>query len=80
MLPEALSTGATSLLEGADKLSVVIEFVVGAGRRRARSSDVYRAVVRNKAQLAYDARGRVARSARARRRRRSPRRPTCRRS
>src|SRR5579862_8170847 len=26
MLPEELSTGATSLLEGADKLSVVVEF------------------------------------------------------
>src|SRR6202451_1334498 len=35
MLPEELSTGATSLLEGADKLSIVIEFTVdaaGSGR------------------------------------------------
>src|ERR1700733_9291112 len=30
MLPEALSTGVTSLLEEGDKLSVVIEFVVAA--------------------------------------------------
>src|SRR5205085_9978641 len=29
MLPEALSTGATSLLEGVDRLAVVIEFAVG---------------------------------------------------
>ena len=29
MLPEPLSTGATSLLEGGDRLAVVIEFVVG---------------------------------------------------
>src|SRR6266581_2327880 len=31
MLPEQLSTGMTSLLEGADKLCIVIEFVVGTG-------------------------------------------------
>ena len=33
MLPEELSTGASSLLENGDKLGVVIEFVVGLGRR-----------------------------------------------
>jgi exoribonuclease II len=56
MLPEQLSTGTTSLLEGADKLAVVIEFVVGSDGC-AKSSDVYRAVVRNKAQLTYNAVG-----------------------
>ncbi len=56
MLPEALSTGATSLLEGADKLGVVIEFVV-SGDGSVHSGIVYRAVVRNKAQLTYDAVG-----------------------
>jgi VacB/RNase II family 3'-5' exoribonuclease len=53
MLPEALSTGATSLLEGGDKLALVIESVV-APDGSVTSSDIYRAVVRNKAQLAYD--------------------------
>jgi len=56
MLPEALSTGATSLQEAADRLAVVVEFVVGADGV-VRSSDVYRAVVRNAAQLAYSAVG-----------------------
>ena len=52
MLPEPLSTGITSLLEGADKLSVVIEYTVDRDGQM-NSSDIYRAVVRNKAQLAY---------------------------
>lgn len=52
MLPEPLSTGITSLLEGADKLSVVTEYTVDADGQ-IQSSDIYRAVVRNKAQLAY---------------------------
>jgi exoribonuclease-2 len=56
MLPEALSTGATSLLEGADKLGVVIEFVV-SGDGSVHSEVLYRAVVRNNAQLTYDAVG-----------------------
>jgi VacB/RNase II family 3'-5' exoribonuclease len=56
MLPEELSTGASSLLEGADKLAVVTEFVVGADGS-IESSDVYRAVVRNQAQLTYNAVG-----------------------
>ena len=53
MLPEQLSTGTTSLQEAADKLAVVIEFVAGADGH-VTSSTVYRGVVRNKAQLAYD--------------------------
>jgi exoribonuclease-2 len=56
MLPEQLSTDATSLLEGEDKLSVVIEVVVSPDGH-IQSGDVYRAVTRNKAQLTYDAVG-----------------------
>jgi VacB/RNase II family 3'-5' exoribonuclease len=56
MLPEPLSTAATSLLEAADKLAIVVEFVVETNGQ-LRSSDVYRAVVRNRAQLTYDAVG-----------------------
>jgi VacB/RNase II family 3'-5' exoribonuclease len=57
MLPEALSTGATSLLEAADKLALVIELGVGSNGH-VQSSTVYRAVVRNTAQLTYNAVGR----------------------
>jgi exoribonuclease-2 len=53
MLPEQLSTAATSLQEGADKLAVIIEFVVGPNGH-VQSSTVYRGVVRNAAQLSYD--------------------------
>ncbi|HYM74628.1 MAG TPA: RNB domain-containing ribonuclease [Candidatus Dormibacteraeota bacterium] len=56
MLPEVLSTGVTSLLENQDRLSVVIEFVVDAAGN-LKSSDVYRALVRNKAQLQYNSVG-----------------------
>lgn len=56
MLPEQLSTGATSLLPDADKLSIVIEYVVGADGT-VKASDIYRAIVRNKAQLTYSAVG-----------------------
>jgi VacB/RNase II family 3'-5' exoribonuclease len=56
MLPEDLSTGLTSLLENQDRLGIVIEFVAGADGC-VNSSKVYRAIVRNKAQLAYNAVG-----------------------
>jgi VacB/RNase II family 3'-5' exoribonuclease len=56
MLPEDLSTGKTSLLENQDCLSVVVEFLVDA-EGHVVSSDVYRAVVRNKAQLQYNSLG-----------------------
>jgi VacB/RNase II family 3'-5' exoribonuclease len=56
MLPEQLSTGASSLLEAGDKLSVVIEFVVGKDGV-VHSGNIYRAIVRNKAQLTYNAVG-----------------------
>jgi VacB/RNase II family 3'-5' exoribonuclease len=56
MLPEELSTGKTSLLENQDRLSVVIEFVVDADGH-VTSSDVYRALVHNHAQLKYNSAG-----------------------
>ena len=56
MLPEQLSTATTSLEEAADKLALVIEFVVRADGH-VQSSTVYRAVVRNTAQLTYNAVG-----------------------
>jgi VacB/RNase II family 3'-5' exoribonuclease len=56
MLPEELSTGKTSLLEHQDCLSVVTEFVVGADGH-VTSSNVYRALVRNQAQLQYNSIG-----------------------
>jgi exoribonuclease-2 len=56
MLPEQLSTGVSSLGETEDKLSIVIEFVVGSDGI-VHSGNVYRAVLRNKAQLTYNAVG-----------------------
>jgi VacB/RNase II family 3'-5' exoribonuclease len=56
MLPEELSTGKTSLLENQDCLSVVVEFVVDASGRVV-SSNVYRSLVRNHAQLQYNSVG-----------------------
>jgi VacB/RNase II family 3'-5' exoribonuclease len=56
MLPEPLSTAITSLQEGANKLAVVIEFVVGTDGH-IHSSTVYRGVVRNTGQLTYNAVG-----------------------
>ena len=53
MLPEPLSTGITSLLEGADKRAVVVDFAVTSDGA-VRSEQIYRALVRNTAQLAYD--------------------------
>ena len=53
MLPEVLSTDRSSLNQDQDRLSVVIEFVVAADGSIA-SSDVYRAVLRNKARLSYE--------------------------
>jgi VacB/RNase II family 3'-5' exoribonuclease len=56
MLPEELSNGKTSLLENQDRLSVVSEFVVD-GDGHVTSGDVYRALVRNHAQLQYNSVG-----------------------
>ncbi|HET8636530.1 MAG TPA: RNB domain-containing ribonuclease [Acidobacteriaceae bacterium] len=58
MLPEELSTGLTSLLEGQDRLCVVTEFVLDHDQCETDSciatSRIYRALVNNKAQLAYN--------------------------
>src|SRR5271167_1484443 len=56
MLPNDLSTGASSLLPDVDRPAVVTEFVVNASGALS-SSNVYRAIVRNKAQLTYNAVG-----------------------
>ncbi len=56
MLPEDLCTGASSLLENQDRLSVVIEFVVDPVGN-LKSPQVYRALVRNQAQLQYNSVG-----------------------
>src|SRR5579863_3242926 len=52
MLPEELSTGSTSLLQDQERGAVIIEFTVD-GQANITASDVYRAQVVNKAQLAY---------------------------
>ncbi len=56
MLPEAFSTGATSLLADVDRAAVIIEFTVDADGS-AVGGTVYRAFVRNRAKLAYGAVG-----------------------
>jgi VacB/RNase II family 3'-5' exoribonuclease len=56
MLPELLSTDLTSLNQGQERLAMVIEVVVGAdGQTQAGDGQIYRAVVLNKAKLAYNA-------------------------
>ena len=54
MLPEQLSTDLTSLNENQDRAAVVIEFVVDARRFDVIAHSVYRALVRNRAQLTYN--------------------------
>ncbi len=54
MLPERLSTDMTSLNEGEDRLAIVVEMTVDADGTIG-DSDVYPAVVYNRAKLAYDA-------------------------
>ena len=54
MLPERLSTDLTSLNPGEDRLAVVTEMVVAADGSFT-PSGVHRALVHNKAKLAYDA-------------------------
>jgi len=53
MLPEKLSTDLTSLSEGGERASVVIEFTVGSDGSFD-STAIYRARVRNHAQLTYN--------------------------
>ncbi|MBN2565577.1 MAG: RNB domain-containing ribonuclease [Candidatus Eisenbacteria bacterium] len=52
MLPEGLSTDLTSLNLGEERLSIVIEMVIGADGS-LQGSDVYRARVQSRAKLAY---------------------------
>jgi exoribonuclease-2 len=54
MLPEKLSTDLTSLNEKQDRLAIVIEFAVSPDGT-LKTSDVYGAMVRNQAKLAYNA-------------------------
>src|SRR5213076_837154 len=52
MLPEALSTGLTSLNEDQDRIAVVADMVF-EGNGSLAASELYRALVRNHAKLAY---------------------------
>ncbi|WP_371366160.1 Ribonuclease R [Sporomusa rhizae] len=53
MLPEKLSYNLTSLNVDSDRLAIVVEIVL-AGNGTILSSDIYRAMVRNHAKLAYN--------------------------
>jgi len=53
MLPERLSTDLTSLGENEDRLAMVVEMIIAADGS-IQTSEVYRAVVRNRAKLAYN--------------------------
>jgi VacB/RNase II family 3'-5' exoribonuclease len=53
MLPEKLSTDLSSLNFHEDRLAIVIEIVISTDGT-LKSSDIYRAIVRNKAKLAYN--------------------------
>jgi VacB/RNase II family 3'-5' exoribonuclease len=53
MLPEKLSTDLTSLNLNEDRLAIVVEMVLGADGS-LQASEIYRARVRNHAQLAYN--------------------------
>ena len=77
MLPTELSEGITSLNENEDRVAVVIEFAVDADGA-ASDGKAYRALVRNRAQLAYPSvgawlEGKAAPPAESRRQRRSRR-------
>jgi ribonuclease R len=53
MLPEKLSTNLTSLNYNQNRLSIVVEMVIGADGS-LQQSDIYHALVRNHAKLTYD--------------------------
>jgi len=53
MLPEKLSTNLTSLADGQERVSLVIEMTIDAGGSLT-GSDIYRARVQNRAKLAYN--------------------------
>lgn len=54
MLPEKLSTGFTSLNENEDRLAVVVAMTVDSAGSLS-DCEIFRAAVRNRAKLAYDA-------------------------
>jgi len=54
MLPERLSTNLTSLGEDQERLAIVVEMAISA-EGSVTSGDVYRAIVLNRAKLAYNA-------------------------
>jgi exoribonuclease-2 len=56
MLPEKLSTDLTSLADGQERLSVVVDLTISAAGA-VTQSDIYRARVLNRAKLAYNAVG-----------------------
>ena len=53
MLPEKLSTDLTSLNFESDRIAIVIEMLI-ASDGSLQGSDIYRAIVRNRAKLAYN--------------------------
>ncbi len=56
MLPERLSTDLTSLLEGEDRLAIVIDLTV-ASDGTVQTNDIYRALLHNYAKLDYESIG-----------------------
>ena len=56
MLPEELSTNLTSLVSGQDRRAIIMELVL-AQDGTVKTSDVYRAILRNHAKLAYESVG-----------------------
>ncbi|HEX8148573.1 MAG TPA: RNB domain-containing ribonuclease [Pyrinomonadaceae bacterium] len=56
MLPPRLSNDLTSLVEGTDRLAVVMELCVSSGGE-VRCENVYRALVHNRAKLDYESAG-----------------------
>src|SRR5258708_12328536 len=56
MLPDELSSGASSLLEGQDRVAHVVQLIVGADGD-VRPEETYRATVRNQANLVYESVG-----------------------
>ncbi len=53
MLPERLATGLTSLAEGEERLAIIIDMTVSVDGMLS-AEEIYRAVVRNRAKLAYN--------------------------
>lgn len=56
MLPDELSSGASSLLEGQDRVAHVVQLVVGSDGN-VRPEETYRATIRNQAKLVYESVG-----------------------